>query len=63
MHHPSTSVRSFGSIPVDLISGEDGEACVSRICKDPNPDAIDLETYAAWARHCIKVFYAACAIV
>ncbi|KAL8726661.1 MAG: hypothetical protein Q9166_006583, partial [cf. Caloplaca sp. 2 TL-2023] len=39
--------------PVDLITGEDGEPCVTRIPK--NPTAIDLETYAVWARHYIKV--------
>lgn len=39
--------------PVDLITGEDGEPCVTQI--PTNPTAIDLETYAIWARHYIKV--------
>lgn len=39
--------------PVDLIIGEDGNPCVTRIPKNPTP--IDLEAYAVWARHYIKV--------
>ena len=39
--------------PVDLITGEDGNPCVTRIPKNPTP--IDLEAYAVWARHYIKV--------
>ena len=34
--------------PVDLITGEDGDLCATRILK--NPTTIDLETYAVWAR-------------
>ncbi|KAI4227986.1 MAG: hypothetical protein L6R36_001997 [Xanthoria steineri] len=41
--------------PVDLITGEDGEPCVTQI--PTNPTAIDLETYAIWARHYIKELY------
>lgn len=39
--------------PVNVITGEDGEPCVTRI--PTNPTAIDLETYAIWARHYIEV--------
>ncbi len=39
--------------PVDLITDEEGEPCVTRIPKSPTP--MDLETYAVWARRYIKV--------
>ncbi|KAL8948478.1 MAG: hypothetical protein Q9222_005337 [Ikaeria aurantiellina] len=41
--------------PVDLITGEGGEACVTRIPDDSTAD--DLETYALWARHYIGKLY------
>ncbi|KAL9024459.1 MAG: hypothetical protein Q9196_006500, partial [Gyalolechia fulgens] len=40
-------------VPVDLITGDDGEPRVTRI--PSNPTAIELETYAIWARHYIEV--------
>lgn len=39
--------------PVDLITDEEGKPCVTRILK--NSTSMDLETYAVWARHYIKV--------
>ena len=45
-------------LPVDLITGEDGDPCVTRIPKDQT--AIDLETYAVWARHYFKVHRPIC---
>lgn len=39
--------------PVDLITDENAKPCVTRIPKYATPS--DLETYAAWARHYIKV--------
>lgn len=39
--------------PVDLITDEEGEPSVTRIPKNPTP--MDLETYAVWAGHYIKV--------
>ena len=39
--------------PVDLITGEHGEPCVTRIPEDSTP--IDLTTYAAWAQYYMKV--------
>lgn len=41
--------------PVDLITDEGGKPCVTRIPKNSTPR--DLETYAVWARHYIKVRY------
>ncbi|KAL8755704.1 MAG: hypothetical protein Q9184_004719 [Pyrenodesmia sp. 2 TL-2023] len=41
--------------PVDLVTHEDGSPCVTRIPKDPT--AIDLETYAMWARYYIEKLY------
>ena len=39
--------------PVDLITHEEGNPCVTRIPKDPT--TTDPETYAIWARRYIKV--------
>ena len=39
--------------PVDLITGEYGEPCVTRIPENSSP--MDFETYAVWAQYYIKV--------
>ena len=41
------------AVSVDLTTNERGEPCVTRI--DENPTSMELEEYAGWARHYIKV--------